>query len=147
MNKIQKKKIEELFRKIGYEVEIEAALTEAGEVVNLKTEDPALLIGKDGSHLEALQLILNISLARLGEERVILDIAGWRKSKEEKTLALADKIAAEVKLEKRAKELRNIPAWLRRAVHLHLAHDKEVATYSEGEGEDRKLIIYPQKSQ
>lgn len=117
--------------------------------VSIEASDPGRLIGFKGETLDALQLLVNQILSRqLGEEeefkRVVIDVAGWRKSKEGDLERRARNWAEEVKESDREIELDPMPAWQRRVVHMVVSEIEGVESESTGEGRDRHLVIKPE---
>ncbi|MFV1917087.1 MAG: protein jag [Patescibacteria group bacterium] len=117
-------------------------------VVDLETEEEAgLLIGNRGETLDSLQAIIGmIYRQKKGEwQRVILNVADWRKRQEERLQELADQAAERAKETGLPQSLYNLTPAQRRVVHLALSEDKDIETESQGEGRDRYLIIHPRK--
>lgn len=140
--------VEEIISKMGIEAKAEAR--EEGEhriYINVDSEESALLIGKKGSTLEALQFIVSLSASRIfGEEEdyhVLLDVEGYRKRREDYLRDLALRLASTVKRSRRPKTLDPMNPYERRIIHLTLQDDKDVDTRSEGEGHERKIRIIP----
>lgn len=115
--------------------------------LDIESVDSALLIGRHGVNLDAFELILNLILAKKIKdgERVVLDIAGFRKKREEQLVSLAQKIAQKVKESGRPETVFNLKPRERRVIHLALSNNPYVETASEGEDEGRRLVIAPKK--
>lgn len=113
--------------------------------VSIDTEDAGRLIGFKGENLESLQLLLNQMMSRkVGEEtfkRVLVDISGWRKQKEEDLGNRAKAWVEQVKESEEELELEPMPAWQRRVVHIVVQESEGVESESIGEGRDRHLVI------
>ena len=141
-----KKTTKEFFEKTTFEVEIEF-LPQKDETVpiNLKTDDPQILIGEEGQTLVELQHLLKVILKRKILELIYidLDINDYKKKKIEYLKELARSIADEVVLTKKEKQLAPMPAYARRIIHLELADRQDVTTESFGQGPERKVIIKP----
>jgi len=141
-----KKTTKEFFGKTTFEVEIEF-LPQKDETVpiNLKTDDPQILIGEEGQTLVELQHLLKVILKRKILELfyIDLDINDYKKKKIEYLKELARSIADEVVLTKKEKQLAPMPAYARRIIHLELADRQDVTTESFGQGPERKVIIKP----
>lgn len=116
-------------------------------VVELEGKDLAILIGKHGQTLDALQYIVGIVAHRDPDERrrLILDAEGYRERHKESLERLAHEYARAVVDEGKEAVLEPQSARDRRIVHLALADDPDVYTYSEGEGDDRHVVISPKK--
>lgn len=109
-------------------------------------EDSALLIGKRGATLDAIQFIVSLISSRmLGEEseyHILVDVAGYRNKREETLKALALQSASQVKRYKKSKILEPMNPYERRIIHMTLQDDNEVNTSSDGEGQYKKVKIY-----
>ena len=138
-----KKEVEALFTEIGLST---SAVVESREEVfhiTVDTQDNALVIGKHGNTLAALEhLIMLIVANKLGEfKRVMLEVGGYRQEREQYLLELADRLKSEVIETGSEKSIRGLKPWERRLVHMTLAEDGTVATESTGEDRDRILVI------
>lgn len=119
---------------------------EDGVFVSIDTQDAGRLIGNQGETLQALQLIVNLIASRQIEDskRVIVDVSGWRKNKEEDIAERAKTWVDEVKETKKPMELDPMPSWQRRVVHMVVQESDGVTSESVGEGLDRHLVISPE---
>lgn len=118
-----------------------------GEVIlNVNGENLGKLIGRHGQTLNALQYLVNLAIRRANEEpvRVIVDVAGYRKRREENLKRLALMTAERVRRKGRKEILNPMSPSERRIIHLTLQNSKEVMTYSEGEDPYRRVIVSPQ---
>jgi len=115
--------------------------------IDITGPDVAILIGKHGQTLDALQYLLDVALNRAGDSRtrVLLDAEGYRDRHAQMITAKAIEYAKRVKESGEEAVLDPQPARDRRIVHMALADDAEVYTYSEGEGYDRHVVISPRK--
>ena len=115
------------------------------EVIELSipsTEANAILIGKDADNLRALQSLIsaNLRLKNSAIYRVNLDIADYKKHKNDKLIERAEKWIERVRQTGQDYVVNLNPAD-RRIVH-KLAQDySTIETHSEGEGSERRLII------
>jgi len=145
LNKI-KELIGEFFKKTGLPVEVKVKEIQDTTIpVNIKTDDPQLLIGERGQTLQEMQNLLRMVLRKhLGKEErffVDLDINDYKKKKAEYLKEIARSAADEVYLSKKDKELPPMSAYERRVVHMALAGRSDVVTESAGEGPDRRVVI------
>ncbi|QQG43744.1 MAG: KH domain-containing protein [Candidatus Daviesbacteria bacterium] len=117
--------------------------------VEIATPDAGRLIGFKGESLEGLQLLISLMMLKKNPDakikRVILDVAGWRKQKEENLAQQAQRWADQVISNGEAMELEPMSPWQRRIVHLALQDLKGIETESVGEGKERHLVIKPAK--
>jgi len=136
----------EILRLMG--ISVTARAVEIGEdqvVIDLSGDDIALVIGKHGDTLDALQLLSAIIANRgTGEHaRVVLDAEGYRDRRRRALEATAFTYAAKAKQTGREVVVRDLKAYERRVIHMALRSDERVETYSEGEGRHRNLVISP----
>ena len=122
-------------------------LGRASAVLDVDGDDLGLLIGRRGTTLAALQYIINLMVSRKMGSRVLisLDIEHYRRRREDSLTGLAQRMADRVRKSGRSLTLEPMPAGERRIVHLVLAEDSAVTTGSVGEGDGRKVVIYPQR--
>jgi len=141
-----KKTTKEFFKKTTFEVEIEFSPQKDETLpINLKTDDPQILIGEGGQTLVEIQHLLKAILKRKISEPffIDLDIVGYKKKKIEYLKELARSMADEVALTKKEKQLAPLPAYARRIIHLELAGRQDVTTESIGQEPERRVVIKP----
>jgi len=152
MEPINLKKIkevtEEFFLKTGLNVEVEVKAQEEQTIpINLKTEEPQLLIGELGQTLGEIQRLLKIVLKKKAvcdiPFYINLDINEYKKKKIEYLKETAKSAADEVALTKIEKQLSPMTAFERRVIHMELALRTDVVTESIGEGAERAIAIKP----
>ncbi len=125
--------------------------TEESFLVSIETKDAGRLIGARGESLDALQLLVNQMVARkvgeTGFKRVVIDVEGWRKQKEEELIKSAQSWGEQVLESGKPLELEPQSSWQRRVVHMTISEMKGLESESVGEGRDRHIVIKPvQKS-
>jgi spoIIIJ-associated protein len=114
--------------------------------VTFSGDDVALLIGRHGQMIDAVQYLLNaISHRTYGAERkeVIVDAAGYRERRRATLESLALRTAREVVDTGRRVELDPMTAVERKVVHLRLKDFEGVATASEGTEPNRYVVVLP----
>jgi spoIIIJ-associated protein len=155
--KLVKEAIIELIGVMGVETEVdEERIEDAGDgrevyTVNLKTEDPNLLIGQYGSNLQSFQHLVGIIIRRRFfdqggglEDEVIkfnVDVNNYKKQKKESLMKLADTMANQVIYSKNSVALRPMSAYERKVIHMEISTRKNLATESVGEDITRRIII------
>ena len=143
---IVKKEVNEFFEKTSLDVELEFLPPKENTFsINIKTEEPQILIGEGGQTLAEIQHLLKIILKRKIKDSffIDLDVSGYKKKKIEYLKELAKNMADEVVLTKKEKILSPMPAYERRIIHLELAERKDVSTESIDQGLERKVVIRP----
>jgi len=141
-----KKITKEFFQKTTFDVEIEILPKKEETLpINLKAEDPQILIGERGQTLNEIQHLLKLILRRKIEEPfyIDLDINDYKKKKIEYLKDLARSLADEVSLTKNEKELSPMSAYERRIIHLELAERTDITTESIGQEPERRVVIRP----
>ena len=136
----------EILQLMGVAVEAHATEISDEEVtIDLSGDDIALVIGKHGDTLDALQLLVAIIANRDAEvnARVVVDAEEYRERRYRSLEATALAHAEKAKQADREIVVRDLKAYERRIIHLALRDDPEVETYSEGEGRHRNLVISP----
>lgn len=138
--------LENILSLLNLEGSFEVEEKEEGVFVQVDLPEAGILIGRGGETLSALQLLLNLIVSKqFGEKskRVILDVADWRKGKEEELAHKARNWAEKVLETNQPMELLPMPSWQRRIVHMTIEGTKGVRSESVGEGADRHLVISP----
>ena len=105
-----------------------------------------MLIGHRGETLDAMQYLTSLAVNRNrkqeGYTRVSIDTEGYREKREETLARLARKIAGQVKATGRSRTLEPMNPYERRVLHATLQNHPYVATRSEGEEPNRRVVIY-----
>jgi spoIIIJ-associated protein len=106
-------------------------------------ENSAVLIGREGQTLAALQYIASriVSHGMSAAVRVSLDAGDYRQRQDEKLRELALHLAAKVKNTGRASSTRPLSSYHRRIIHLTLQEDEQVQTRSTGEGALKRVVV------
>lgn len=128
------------------EIEIEEYEGDEGELIlDLNGEDLSVLIGRHGNTIQAFQQLVSlISSKRIGYKYpVTVDVHGYKGRQKDKLEDLAYKMANKAIKQNRKVSLRPMQAYDRRVIHLALAEEQSVETFSEGEGNSRHVIIKP----
>lgn len=107
----------------------------------------AVLIGKRGQTLEAMQYLVEKIINKQSQERirVEVDIEGYLQGRRERLEKLASRLSEKVKKTGKPLTAGQFNAHDRRIIHITLKEDREVRTHSVGEGYYRKLKIYPKR--
>jgi spoIIIJ-associated protein len=129
---------------LGYE------LADEGEsppiVLNISGGDLGILIGRRGETLRALQYLVRLMVSHRLKHwtNLIVDVENYLVRRKRSLEGLALRVADEVARTGRAQALEPMTPYERRLVHIALRNHKEVATQSVGEGERRKVTVFPQ---
>ena len=117
---------------------------ENGELIlDVNGGDLAVLIGRHGRTLDALQMVLTSLLSSKIKfyYPVVVDIEGYKNRRKKKIQDLARSSAARAKKRHGKVTLAPMNAYERRLVHLALINDDGVVTHSEGEDPERRVVI------
>lgn len=128
------------------EIEVIEYEGDEGELIlDLDGEDLSVLIGRHGSTIQSFQQMVSIITSKkLGYKYpVTIDVHGYKGRQKNKLEDLAYKMANKALNQNRKVSLRPMSPYDRRIIHLALAEEKEVETFSEGEGHDRHVVIRP----
>jgi spoIIIJ-associated protein len=115
-------------------------------MVTVSGGDVAVLIGRHGQTIDAVQYLLNVIAYRAyGEAKkdVVVDAAGYRERRSATLESLADEIADRVRESGTAEELEPMTSVERKIVHLRLKDAAGVATTSEGTEPNRYVVVLP----
>ena len=121
---------------------------EGGRQICIAGEDAAMLIGRHGETLDALQYLSNLACAKKnihGErirDHVTIDIEGYRTKREATLRALARRMAAKALKNRRNVTLEPMNAYERRIIHSEVQGIAGVATNSIGSDNNRRVVIY-----
>ena len=130
-----KKFVEDILSFFGENIEVETSYQDDILSIDIASSDlNSILIGRNAETLRSLQYMVSTVL------RVIVDIAGYKKQREEK---IAEKARGWIEEVRRTGDshVAHINAADRRIVHRIAAEYSDIRTYSEGEGRQRYIII------
>ena len=142
-----KELITEITKEMGLTVNLEVRRREDNITIKIFSDHNALLIGKNGNTIEALQtivrqIIYNETNNYIG---VVLDVENYKDKKVKNIEYLAKKVAREVAKTKVEATLDSMNSYERRIVHSILSEDKYVYTESIGEEPNRCVVIKPKE--
>lgn len=134
-----------LLRLMGFEGTVHVRERAGVLWVEIEGEHLGALIGRRGSTLDALELLVGLIVTKhtKAHTKVVVDAAGYR---ERRTLALEDlarRMAERAAREGREVLLDPMDAAQRRIIHTTLAEHARAYTYSRGEGAARRVVIAP----
>ncbi len=140
--------LHEVIQRMGIEAEVQFARAEDGSArLNVVSQDGAILIGRKGRNLSALQYIINRMISRgdIAEntERLVVDVEGYIERRRAALEAMARGLADKAKAHRRNMRLKPMSPQERRIIHLSLRDDPDVRTFSLGESLYRSVVISP----
>lgn len=141
-----KKTIQELLVVMGFsgEVEIQRQPDEL-IVAKIKMTEAGFLIGPGGSSLLAFQHLVRLLVRRRTAQLIpfVVDVNEYRSHRLALLKEMAESFGQRVKTEQRAIELAPMSAFERRLIHLVVKEIPGVASESQGEREQRHVIVRP----
>lgn len=141
-----------LLRQMDVEAAVEVTTSEPDDltgrrvtVLNITGEDLGLLIGARGETLDALQHLARLMVGHRLRQRAnfVIDVEGYRERREQALARLAERMGKKAVDRGRPVTLEPMPAYERRIIHMTLRENPQVRTESTGEGDRRKVRIYP----
>lgn len=138
--------LDRIARALGADCRI--SVEERGETIaaSLSGPDVAVLIGKRGKTIDAIQYLVGAAVATAGgadASRVTVDAAGYRDRREARLVDLAVRSAQHALRTGGAVRLEPMTSAERKIVHLHLKGTDGIETHSEGDEPNRYVVISP----
>ena len=142
-----KETILEITKLMGLSVNLEVRRREENITIKIFSDHNAVLIGKNGKVLEALQTIIRQIVQRETKEfiSIILDVENYKDKKIRNLEFSAKKVAREVANTKVETKLDSMNSYERRIIHSILSNNKYVYTESVGEEPNRCVVIKPKE--
>ncbi|MCH4265198.1 MAG: KH domain-containing protein [Solobacterium sp.] len=131
------------FTDIDQDIEVGIEERDGGYLVRLNAENNAVLIGKMGKTLAALNTVIRCAVNNEFRKRidVLIDVNDYKEDRYRKVRALAKRTAKEVLRTHVDAALDPMPNDERKAIHRTLNDWEHITTQSEGEGRDRHICI------
>jgi len=140
--------LEDLLARIGIDASVEPNLEDGTMYVDIlgsgpDDDDMALLIGRHGQTLEALQeLTRHVVLRKTGLRcRIVVDVEDYKKRQRDRLIAKARDVAKRVARTGQEEELEAMTPYERKVVHDAVASVEGVESSSRGEDPDRRVVI------
>ncbi len=139
--------LNKLFTEIGIDTDIVAEYRDNTLYIDVDSQNASLLIGKKSKNLDSIQYILSIKLKKYFNRyiSVIVDCQGYKKRKEDSLISFAKYKADVAYKTRRDIILKPMSAYERKIVHCALQDDNRVYTKSEGNDDQRRVIIFPNR--
>ncbi len=136
-----------VLERMGLSADIDVKEEEDKIVLEIQTADADLIIGRKGQVVDALQHLLGkvVFKERSGEKGkpFVVDAGGYRDKHVAKLQALAARMGEKALSTNAIVELSPMSAHDRRIVHMAIAAIPGLSSRSEGEGEDRHILVVP----
>ena len=135
--------LEHLLELLGVAAEISQEEIAGEPALQVETSDQALLIGRGGENLRALQYIVHQMVKRrIGDTPMItVDVAGYRKARLRQLDVMASLARSQALSESQPVTLAPMNAYERRYIHSILSDDAELTSESTGQEPTRRVVI------
>ncbi|MDF2698858.1 MAG: hypothetical protein K0Q49_414 [Haloplasmataceae bacterium] len=132
---------------MGIEAKIEMVNGDGEVKYNISSDNNPLLIGREGSTIEALQYLTRQVISKYTDEKIIctVDVGGYKEKRKMQLEILATKVAKEVARTKIEVRLDPMTSYERRIIHSKLSEWRDVFTESVGNEPYRCLVIKPKR--
>lgn len=112
---------------------------------NLRPEQLEILIGSNGSALDAIQYlanaILNLRQPSDSQAAYTIELDGYRVRREAQLKAMAEEAVRSVRETGEEFEMKSLSSAERRQVHTFLKEYEDLETYSRGQEPNRRLVV------
>ncbi len=142
-----KETLMEITKLMNIEINLEVRRREKNISIKIFSDNNAILIGKNGRTIGALQTLIRQIISNQIKERINinLDIENYKENKIKSIEYIAKKIAKEVENTKIEAKMDSMNSYERRIIHSLLSDNKNVYTVSEGEEPNRYVVIKPRE--
>ncbi|WP_407272306.1 RNA-binding cell elongation regulator Jag/EloR [Radiobacillus sp. PE A8.2] len=142
---LAKKYLKDVIENMDLDVNVDIEMEDRQVYFNLSGSEIALLIGKRGQTLNALQYLLHLVVNRNTDQfyTVVLDAEGYRERRKDTLVNLANRLAEKAISTKREVKLEPMPSFERKIIHAALQNVKMISTLSAGEEPNRHVVIKP----
>lgn len=134
--------------RMGISADIDVNESEEKIILEIQTADPEVVIGRKGQVVDALQHLVSkvVYRERSGEKGkpIIVDAGGYRDKHVQRLEALAQRMGEKALATQAIVELSPMSAHDRRIVHMAIANIPGLSSRSEGEGDDRHILVVPE---
>ena len=143
---IAKRTLEDILSFILDDATVSVAKSPHGIRLKIGASNPAILIGRHGRTLDALQYVVRkiVRKKKMTKVGISFDVEGYRDRRKASLTQFALRLGEKVKHSGRPATISPMNSYDRRIVHIALKDDASVRTQSKGSGLFRKLVILPQ---
>ena len=142
--------LETFFAGLQLDVQVEVTRSNDTYKVMLNAENNAMLIGKNGTTLQAINTVVRAATNAEFKRRfyIMIDINNYKADRYDKIKHMAKRIAITVQKTRVPANLDPMPNDERKIIHQYLSEMRHIKTLSDGEGEYRHLrIIYDENKE
>lgn len=133
--------------RMGVKASVEVELSEEQIRVSIVAQDATILAGRNGAQtMDALQHIVSKALIKeKTERRVLVELENFKERREVSLKQITQKICEKVLNERCVITLKPMNAYDRRLVHMEVSQFAGVSSRSIGDGQVKRLQIYPNR--
>ena len=140
-----------VLERMGISADIDIKDDSDKTTLDIQTPDTELVIGRRGVVIDALQHLVNKAVYKDRGDRdksekgkpLVVDAGGFRDKQVERLRSLAQRMGEKALQTKQIVELQPMSPHDRRIVHMAIAEIPGLSSRSEGEGEDRHILVVP----
>lgn len=146
---LARKTLERIVSAMVDDASVQVESGSGGVRLKIGTSNPAIIIGRHGRTLDAIQYIVRRVVRKQRRTKVAIsfDVEGYRDRRKESLTQLALRLGEKVKRSGKPATISPMNPYDRRIVHIALKDDACLKTQSKGGGLFRELIIFPEKRQ
>ncbi|SHN33104.1 RNA-binding cell elongation regulator Jag/EloR [Gracilibacillus kekensis] len=144
IEKLQKY-LESIISEFNLDVKITIKVDQNVVTFQLAGEKIALLIGKRGQTLNAIQYLSQLAMHQYADKyyTVVVDAEGYRERRKETLTSLAERLAERASRTNKEVKIEPMPSYERKVIHTALQQNKTVETDSQGTEPNRYVVIKP----
>jgi len=140
-----------VLERMGISADIDIKDDNDKTILEIQTKDTEVVIGRRGVVMDALQHLVNkvVYRDRSGDrgKPLVVDAGGFRDKQIERLRSLAQRMGEKALQTKQIVELQPMSPHDRRIVHMAIAEMPGLSSRSEGEGEDRHILVVPAEAE
>ncbi len=127
------------------EYTLTTAESEQGFVIEIDSENSGSLIGRKGETMQALSYLTSLAANRFcdDEVKISVDISNYRQKRKDALILQANKAAQKALKSKKVFTFEAMSAYDRRIIHSVISEIEGVKSESRGEGEARRVRVFP----
>lgn len=135
--------LRKILAEMGIDAEIDTVVKSRHVLYSLQSDKAAILIGKRGRTLNALQYLVQLALNQFGKkpQEAVVDVNGYRQKRKESLQLHAGRMAERAIRTGGRINLEPMPAFERKIIHAALQRHSGVTTSSEGKEPYRYVVI------
>jgi spoIIIJ-associated protein len=140
--------LNEITKLMGVNINLEVRKRDESISIKIFSDNNAILIGKNGRTISALQSLIKQMVYNVLEEKIsiILDVENYKEKRIKSLEYLARNTAKEVSKTKIEAKLDSMNSYERRIIHEALSNNRYVYTESTGEEPNRCVVIKPKET-